>query len=57
MFCMAVDGSTSHRNEGGLEPLTILDIGTRARQSYVGVHFNVVPHFVGRRYGTKFFFL
>jgi hypothetical protein len=38
----------------GLQPLAVLDIGTRARQSCVGAHFKVVPYFVGRRCGTNF---
>jgi hypothetical protein len=40
-----------------LQPLTVLDIGARARRSCVGAHFKVVPHFVVRRYDTKIFVL
>jgi hypothetical protein len=42
---------------GGLQPPAALDIGTRAQQSCVGVHFSVMPGFVQWRYCTKILFL
>jgi hypothetical protein len=41
----------------GTTALAVFVIGTRAQRSCVGAHFNVVPRFVGRRYGIKIFVL